>query len=184
LDDVDIHVEVPAGTNVEEDCTCDSDFMLDIIRDVGSNIWSSFWWLSDSTVIHLFMDNAGGHGSNTARKEYVRILQDEYKVQVIWQIANSPETNMLDLGAWVTIQCIVAHMHRGKRMHKDALCKTVNNAFESLDSSKLASIGKRWIRVLDLIIVRKGSNDLVEQCQGLTKSLADLPDLEYDDIEM
>jgi hypothetical protein len=183
LDDVDIHVEVPAGTHVEEDCTCDSDFMLDIIRDVGSNIRRSFWWLSDSTVIHLFMDNAGGHGSNSARKEYVRILQDEYKVQIIWQIANSPETNMLDLGAWVTIQCIVAHMHRGKRMHKDALCKTVNNAFESLDSSKLASIGKRWIRVLDLIVVGKGSNDLVEQCRGLTTSLADLPDLDYDDID-
>jgi hypothetical protein len=37
--------------------------------------------------------------------------------------------------------------------------------------------------VLDLIIVGKGSNDLVEKCRGLTSSLADLPNLEYDDVE-
>jgi hypothetical protein len=60
---------------------------------------------------------------------YVQILYDDYKIQLIWQIANSPGTNMLDLGAWVTVQCIVAHMHHGKRIQKDALCKTVYHAF-------------------------------------------------------
>jgi hypothetical protein len=103
----------------------------------------------------------------------------------LWQIANSPETNMLDLGAWATIQCIVAHMHKGKRVQKDALCKTVYHAFNSLESRKLGSIGKRWERVLDLIILGKGSNDLVELCRGLTASLADLPRFDCDeDVDM
>jgi hypothetical protein len=163
LDDIHLHVEIPAGSLVEEDCTCDSDFMLDIIHEVGTNIRKSFNWVPSETIIHLFMDNAGGHGTNKARNEYVKILYDDYKVEVIWQIANlchitqnqmssmegfcvyipllywsvryiymydnSPETNMLDLGAWVTVQCIVAHMHHGKRIQKDALCKTVYHAF-------------------------------------------------------
>jgi hypothetical protein len=183
LEDVHLHVQVPAGSLIEEDCTCDSDFMLDIIREVGSNIRKSFNWVAADTIIHLFMDNAGGHGTNKARNEYVQILYNDYKVQVIWQIANSPETNMLDLGAWVTVQCIVAHMHRGKRVQKDVLCKTVYHAFFSLQPNKLENIAQRWKRVLDLIIVGKGSNDLVEKCRGLTSSLADLPNLEYDDVE-
>jgi hypothetical protein len=183
FNDVVLHVEIPSGTYIEEDCTCDSAFMLDIIREVGGKIRSSFHWLPQETeAIHLFTNNAGGHGTNDAREKYVSILKSEFNIIVIWQIANSPETNMLDLGAWVTIQCIVSHMHRGKRVQKDTLCKTVYNAFESLESIKLENIASRWKCVLDLIILGKGSNDLVEQCRGITSSLADLPDLDYDDV--
>ncbi len=64
LDDVHLHVKILAGSLVEEDCTCDSEFMLDIIQEVGTNIRESFNWLSADTVIHLFMDNAGRHGTN------------------------------------------------------------------------------------------------------------------------
>jgi hypothetical protein len=55
--------------------------------------------------------------------------------------------------------------------------------FFSIHSSKLVNIAQRWKRVLDLIIVGKGSNDLVEKCHGLTSSLANLPNLDYDDVE-
>jgi hypothetical protein len=104
FDDVVLHVEIPSGTYIEEDCTCDSTFMLDIICEIGVNIRSLFDWLPKETEeIHLFMDNAGGHGTNDARQQYVSILKSEFNIIVIWQIANSPETNMLDLGAWVTI---------------------------------------------------------------------------------
>jgi hypothetical protein len=158
--------------------------MLDIIHEVGGKICASFDWLPKETEeIHLFMDNAGGNGTNDAREQYVSILKSEFNIIVIWQIANSPETNMLDLGAWVTIQCIVSHMHRGKHIQKDTLCKTVYNAFDTLESIKLENIASRWKRVLDLIIIGKGSNDLVEQCRGITSSLADLPDLDYNDID-
>jgi hypothetical protein len=138
LEDVHLHVKIPAGSLIEEDCTCDSEFMLDIIREVGSNICKSFNWLAADTIIHLFMDNASGHGTNKAQNGNVQILYNDYKVQVIWQIANSPETNMLHLGAWVTVQsCIVAHMHHGKRVQKDVLCKTVYHAFFSSSLTNL-----------------------------------------------
>jgi hypothetical protein len=186
LTDVDLHIEVSKRTPVEEDCTCNSTFMLDIIREVGTNIGNAFHWLPKATTsIHLFMDNSGGHSTNAAKEEYVRILEDEFNVIVLWQIANSLEMNMLDLGAWVTIQCIVTHMYRGKQVQKDALCKTVYHAFNSLESTKPSRTGKQWERILDLIILSKGSNNFVELCRSLTASLADLPSFDYDkDVNM
>jgi hypothetical protein len=184
FDDVVLHVKIPSGSYIEEDCTCDSTFMLDIIHEIGVNIRASFDWLPQETEeIHLFMDNAGGHSTNDAREQYVSILKSEFKIIVIGQIANSPETNMLDLGTWVTIQCILSHMHCGKCIQKDMLCKTVYNAFETLESGKLENITSCWKHVLDLIIIGKGSNDLVEQCCGIMLSLTDLPNLDYDDID-
>ena len=50
--------------------------------------------------IGLFMDNAGGHGRDDIKKEYVRILFEDCNIIVIWQIVNSPEANMLNLGIW------------------------------------------------------------------------------------
>jgi hypothetical protein len=70
---------------------------------------------------------------------------------------------MLDLGAWVMVQYIVAHMHHGKKIQKDALCKAVHHTF-LLQSSKLKNITQCWKQVLDLIIMGKGSNNLVEKC--------------------
>jgi hypothetical protein len=40
---------------------------------------------------------------------------------------------------------------------------------------KIENIYKRWEHVLDLIIEGRGTNELVEQNCGLTKSLDDLP---------
>jgi hypothetical protein len=127
------------------------------------------------------MDNAGRHGTNAVKDKYIRILNEEFNAIVLWQIFNSPEMNMLNLGACLTIQYIVAHMHRGKLVLKDALCKTVYHVFDSLESVKLSNIAKQWEYVLDLIVLVKGSNDFVKLCHGLTTSLADLPNLDYDD---
>jgi hypothetical protein len=104
----------------------------------------SFGWLSQATTsIHLFIDNVGAYGTNTTREEYNRILKDKFNVIVLWQIINSPEMNMLNLGTWVMIQCVVAHMYRGKLVLKEALCKTVYHAFNSLEGVKLINIAKQ-----------------------------------------
>ena len=50
------------------------------------------------------------------KKEYQQILMDDYKVQVILQVPNSLETNMLDLGAWMSVQSQVEEQHRNKVM--------------------------------------------------------------------
>ena len=129
------------------------------------------------------MDNAGGHGKDKVKKEYVQILKDKYNVIVLWQCPNSPETNMLDLGAWMTIQSIVEYLHRGHIRTHDALTASVMNAFDELDCGKLQNIDKRWRKVMDLILLGKGSNEFVEACRGLTKLLADLPSMDFSSDE-
>ena len=90
-----------------------------------------------------------------------------------WQVPNSPEIYMLDLGAWMTIQSVVEELHRQRLMNENALADTVMQAFEEFDGhTKLAVIAARWELVLDLIIEGKGGNDLVKTKRGtLTKTL-------------
>lgn len=73
-------------------------------------------------------DNAGGHGTNDAKEEYTRILGD-FNIEIIWQVPQFPETNMLDLGVWMSIQSVVMRTHFMRRCHHDALAKSVMDAW-------------------------------------------------------
>ena len=126
LDDLRLDVKLNAGTYVERDVTCDSDFMLDHIHEMGESIRRAYDKVTtrDKPIV-LIMDNAGGHGSKDVKKDYERILRDDYKVVVHWQIANSPETNLLDLSAWMALQSIVEKKHRLLVKDKNSLSNTV-----------------------------------------------------------
>jgi hypothetical protein len=178
LSDLQLYIHVPKDTEVEEDITCDSSFMMNSIHEIGSSIRASMFWVPQSVHIILFMDNAGGHGKENIKDQYVLILEEKYKIIVEWQVPNSPETNLLDLGFWATLQAIVERLHRLKRMDTEALSRTVRDAFEQMDATKIDNIYNRWEYVLDLIIRGGGSNDLVERNRGLTKSLDVLPVLQ------
>ena len=58
----------------------------------------------DEEIIYMVMDNAGGHGTDEAVLEYSKYLAEIYKIVVHHQVPASPKTNMLDLGAWITVQ--------------------------------------------------------------------------------
>ena len=173
LSDITLHVRVEAGSYYEKDINCDSTFMLGAIREVGQAIRDKMHYIPNWEPIYLFMDNAGGHGTDKVKEEYINILKVDFNVIVAWQVPQSPETNMLDLGAWMTIQSVVEKLHRQRPMNNDALADTVFQAFDEFDGyTKLAAIGTRWKTVLDLIIDDKGGNDLVETRRGaLTKTL-------------
>jgi hypothetical protein len=171
LDDIDTHVMVPKDTEVERDITCDSAFMLKTVHEVGLAIHYAYNWLHPDTPIVLFMDNTGGHGPNKAKEEYVSILLKKYKVVVEWQILNSLDTNLLDLGFWTTHQSIVDL----KWMDVEALLHTIQEAFQMIDLDKVTHIYQQWEYILDLIMKGEGTNDLVEMNRRLTKSLDALP---------
>lgn len=77
------------------------------------------------------MDNTGGHGTNEAKEKYTKILK-LFHIEIIWQVPRSPETNMLDLGCWMSIQSAVVKnigeenvvmkhlLYRFKRLGKNA----------------------------------------------------------------
>lgn len=147
IEDLMLHVEVLKGDPVEADTNCDSKFMMDSIDEIGIAIRNSFHWVDRDVPIILFMDNAGGHGT---------------------------ETNHLDLGFWASLQSYVEHLHRLRRMEKNALARSVREAFNLIDGFRvLGNIAQRWEIVMDLIIKGNGTNDLVEMNRGLKKSLVD-----------
>ena len=135
--------------------------MMDNIRQIGEAVRLSHQNVDSFVPIYLFMDNAGGHGKILVKEEYSKILKEEYNVLVEWQTSNSPELNLLDLGIWMAIQSIVEKFHRNKVVTKDALSRSVYNAFNEIDNKILAKVHERWVKVLDLIVKGDGSNDLV-----------------------
>ena len=112
------------------------------------------------------MDNAGGHSKTEVKKEYERILKESYNILIEWQVPNSPETNMLDLGVWVAIHHQVDTLHRLVVLHKDQLDKNIHKAFSIISPNILQAVHERWKLVLRLIVAGKGTNELVEEHRG------------------
>jgi hypothetical protein len=147
--------------------------MLDNIHEIGQSIRNKMEYVPVWEPIHLFIDNAGGHGTIEGKEKYRKILLDDYNVVLNWQVPQSPETNMLDLGAWMSLQHVVETLHRNRVMNESALAETVLEAFDKFDGyQKLGAIARRWELVLDLILDDDGGNNLVETKRGmLTKPL-------------
>ena len=186
LDDLELKVEIPQGREVVKDINCNSQFMIDSVDEIGASIRAAYSFLPSNHPIYLFMDNAGGHGTIKVKEEYVAKLKEKYSVFIEWQVPHSPETNMLDLGVWMSIQSKVEAEHRLKVMHRDVLAASVETAFWSraVHTSILKNVHDRWKLVLELIIAGKGSNDLVEKHRGLKSKLHDLPDVPDSDDEV
>ncbi|KAG7337760.1 hypothetical protein IV203_024856 [Nitzschia inconspicua] len=70
LQDLEVSVQQEAGDKVEEDISCDSDFMLRKIPEIGAALRSAYQWVRRDETIYLIMNNAGGHGSHDAMAQY------------------------------------------------------------------------------------------------------------------
>ena len=178
LKDIELRVNPKSGRLVEKDITCDSGFMMNHIRDIGKAIRSTYSFLEDTHPVFLFMDNAGGHGKTEVKSEYERILKTEFNVHIVWQVPNSPETNMLDLGVWMALQSKVESIHKGKVMQSDELSRSVHQAFDEISENILSRVYERWKMVLHLIHSGKGTNEVIEEHRGkLNQSLLDVDKL-------
>ena len=132
---------------------------------IGAKIRSKMHWIEGP--IYLIMDNAGGHGTRDAIDEYVDDLATEYNVHIVWQIPRSPETNLLDLGIWNSLQSHVDRVFRGNKQDVQALARTVMTAWESYYTEDVFErVFVRWEKVLRLIIASNGNNSLVDEARG------------------
>ena len=109
----------------------------------------------------MYLDNAGGHGTDACVDEYVKMLKEKFNVICVHQRPRSPATNMLDLGIWMAFQNVVEKLHFGCMKEPNALARTVNKAWEELEPVKLTNVFNRWKLVLD-----DGGNQKVESKRG------------------
>ena len=84
LKDLELRVHVPRKREVVRDVNCDSQFMIDVVDEIGRSICQAYSFLPSTKPIILFMDNAGGHGKKQIKEEYVQKLKEKYNIQVEW----------------------------------------------------------------------------------------------------
>jgi len=181
IDDLVLHVQYVKGDFKEKDVNCNSQFMNNVMDEIGTSIRRDMTHVPNSEPIYLFMDNAGGHGKENVKDNYKKHLLEKYKIKILWQVPNSPETNLLDLGVWMGIQNSVEDVHRQHRLDEDVLAKSVVDAFWQFPSEKITNIYKRWFKVLDLMVLNNGGNELIECNRGPNKSSNPLPSMTYAD---
>ena len=145
------------------------------MNEVGKAIRDAHHWVKwdpqniqeSDVVTHLMMDNAGGHGSNEAVEMHTEDLKNKYKIEIIQQVPRSPETNVLDLGIWMSLQSAVEKEHRGQKNDANALDKTVMKVWANVASKEafLNVFGKLPV-IYNNIKRSRGGNNLVETRRG------------------
>jgi hypothetical protein len=182
LADLQLFVQQQKGDIVEVDVNCDSKFMLEKIPRLGAKLREAFHWVPADQKVYLVMDNAGGHGTDIAKTQYINILESQFNVEVVWQVPRSPETNMLDLGIWMSIQAAVTRVHHMRRCQADALAQSVEDAWNSyLSPQAFQNVFNRLRVVLACIVDDKGGNTLVESKRGKLFRDATIIDLTEED---
>ena len=167
MSDIKLRVRKEIGDEIQVDCSCDSDYMLRAMDRVGAAIRSAYHWVSMEDKCYLVMDNAGGHGTNTAIEQYSNNLLQNFNIEIIWQIPRSPYTNVLDLGIWMSLQARVEREHYLKRCTAEALVHSVQTIWNSSDLDAVMTKVFNKLRVVFCNILNgNGGNDLVEENRG------------------
>ena len=120
------------------------------------------------------MDNAGGHGTKNAIETYTNQLKEEHNVVIIHQIPRSPETNILDLGVWCSLQSVVEKEHQGKtKSSVDALYNTIDQVWKNRFGSEIMEkVYERWEKILQIILHCQGDNSQIDCFRGKKNVLA------------
>ena len=172
IDDLELFVRIQKGDEIEADCSCDSSFMLSVMRDVGESVSNYFFWIPKSAngklklTVYLIIDNAGGHGTQKAIQEYRTMLREEFNIVLLPQVPRSPETNLLDLGDWRLLQSFVERNSFRRLQSANAIAEATEKAWSEFLAEKIEKVYVRWLLVLRLILKDKGGNRFVETHRG------------------
>jgi hypothetical protein len=102
-------------------------------------------------------------------QEYTEALLRDYKIQIIHQVLRSPETNLLDLGIWRSIQLAIEQEHRFKVYDQcqDALACSFERAWnQRLYADIFTQVYESLLKVLQLIVLDNGNNNMMEERRG------------------
>ena len=166
LKDLHFGIRLQKGDQTTQDISCDSNYMLDIMPKVGKAIREAFFWVPSDHYVYLILDSAGGHGTKDAIAQYKQVMAEEYKIILVHQIPQSPDTNVLDLGIWMSLQSAVEKCHRLRRGDKESLDASVMKVWKDVANEEA------FTKVFDRLKVNYaciekfgGTNDFCEDPQ-------------------
>ena len=163
------------GDRYTADANCNGAFMKkelsEYIGPAIRKIVDEHWGPGKTATLQ--MDNAGGHGSKEVITEYETLLKTEFDIDVLWQPPNSPESNALDLGVWMSLQSDVAKLCRDVRRNPEALVHMVFEAWNKFDGLRMLSVFEKIRDVADAVIKAGGDNATVEKKRGVAKLRAE-----------
>ena len=96
------------------------------------------------------------------------IIWKKYNIVVHHQITRSPKTNMLEIGAWKNVQSKIENVHHHNVKQHNALSQSIKKAWCNVEEQERTKIWEHFLKVLGLIILDQGGNDLLEIHRGLT----------------
>ena len=102
---------------------------MEHMNPIGEAIRAKYDFLPPSQEIYLVMDNAGGHGTSDTIAHYVADLLETHNVRILWQEPRGPELNLLDLGAWMSLQSAVEKHFRGTQNDQEALARKIEETW-------------------------------------------------------
>ena len=115
----------------------------------------------------LVLDSAGGHGTNETIQKYRTDLFVKHKIILVHQVPQSPDTNVLDLGIWMSLQSLVAKRHRLQRGDKEALHQSVMDVWnQATNTETFVKVFDRLAKNYKIIRACGGDNNLVEEFRG------------------
>ena len=76
LDYVNVKVRYRVGDEVEEDASCDSNYILSAVNHLGEAIRKAYHWIHISQKCYLAVDNVGGHSTNETITSYTEVLNE------------------------------------------------------------------------------------------------------------
>ena len=109
----DLHVGVrhQDGDLSTVDVSCNSTHMLEVMPRIGEAIRKAYFWVPKEQIIYLVLDGAGGHGTDEVVAQCTHDMK-ELNIILVRQVPNSPDTNVLDLVIWMSLQSAVEKHHR------------------------------------------------------------------------
>ena len=75
IEDLKIQVRNQIGDEVEEDCNCNSEYMLSAMERVGKSIRAAYHWIAMDQKFYLIMGNTGNHGTTEVIMTYSALSQ-------------------------------------------------------------------------------------------------------------
>lgn len=154
-------VNRPAGTiewrNTSIDTIVYTDLISNLIIPAIVAKWPASDWNVDGKVIKIQQDGAPAH-KKFARHHWEQVVHDLYleeKLELITQPANSPDTNVLDLGFFRSLQ---AKYYMSNPKTAFEIIQFVQKAFEEYKPADLNRIWLTYHTCLDEIIKCHGNN--------------------------